>query len=118
MIPRSKQPVSSERPIAAQLQLLRGASEFTMTEADTATLVARAVAGEDGAFDRLVRTYHAVVYRWALVVAADPDEADDLTQAVWIKAHRSLGSFRGDAKFSSWLYRITYTTAIEFGRKR
>ena len=89
-----------------------------MTEAETIDLVARAAAGDGEAFDLLVRGHHSLVFRWALVVAEDADDAEDLAQAVWIKAHHNLGGYRGEAKFTSWLYRITFNTAVEFGRKR
>ena len=89
-----------------------------MSEAETIDLVARAAAGDGEAFDLLVRGHHSLVFRWALVVAEDPDDAEDLAQAVWIKAHRSIGGYRGEAKFTSWLYRITCNTSVEFGRKR
>ncbi len=89
-----------------------------MTDADTAALVARAAAGDSDAFTELVRGHHTLVFRWALVVAHDPDDADDLAQAVWIKAYRGLKGYRGGAKFTTWLYRITYNTAVEVGRKR
>lgn len=87
-------------------------------ETDTVEAVARAAAGDEGAFDLLVREHHALVFRWALVAADDPDDAEDLAQAVWIKVHRNLAAYRGDAKFASWLYRITFNTAVELGRKR
>ena len=89
-----------------------------MTEAETADLVARAAAGDGEAFTALVRGHHTLVFRWALVVADNPDDADDLAQTVWIKAYRGLGGFRRGAKFTTWLYRITYHTAIEVGRTR
>ncbi len=90
-----------------------------MIEGDITDLVAReAVAGDEDAFHLLVRGHHSLVFRWALVVAADPDDAEDLAQAVWIKAWRNIGAFRHEAKFTSWLYRITFNTAVEFGRKR
>ena len=89
-----------------------------MIEAETDDLVARAATGDGEAFDLLVRGHHSLVFRWALVVAEDSDDAEDLAQAVWIKVHRNIRSYRGDAKFTSWLYRITFNTAVEFGRKR
>lgn len=89
-----------------------------MIDADTADLAARAAAGEGAALDRLVRGHRALVYRWALVLAEDPDDADDLAQAVWVKAYRNIERYRGDSKFTSWLYRITFNTSIELGRKR
>jgi RNA polymerase sigma-70 factor (ECF subfamily) len=89
-----------------------------MTDADMATLVACATRGDSEAFAELVREHHTLVFRWALVVADDPDDADDLAQAVWIKAYHGLKGYRGGAKFTTWLYRITYNTAVEVGRKR
>jgi RNA polymerase sigma-70 factor (ECF subfamily) len=89
-----------------------------MTDADMAALVARAAAGDSDAFTELVHGHHTLVFRWALIVAGDPDDADDLAQAVWIKAYRGLKGYRGEAKFTTWLYRITYNTAVEVGRKR
>jgi RNA polymerase sigma-70 factor, ECF subfamily len=89
-----------------------------MSEADSIDLIARSAAGDRDAFDRLVREHQARVFRWALVVADDPDDAADLAQAVWIKALASIGSYRGEARFTSWLYRLTYHTAVELGRKR
>jgi RNA polymerase sigma-70 factor (ECF subfamily) len=89
-----------------------------MTDAETADLVARAAEGDSEAFTELVRGHHTLVFRWALVVAEDPDDADDLAQAVWIKVYRGLGGYRGGAKFTTWLYRITYNAAVEFRRKR
>ena len=89
-----------------------------MNDAKTADQVARAARGDEEAFRALVRSYHSVLYRWALVIADDPDDAEDLMQAVWIKVYRCIGDYRGDAKFSSWLYRITANTAIELGRTR
>ena len=89
-----------------------------MTEAETAALITAAVAGDRGAFTELVREYHTLVFRWALVVTGDPDEADDLAQEVWIKVYRGLAGYRSEAKFTTWLYRIAHNTAVESGRKR
>ncbi len=89
-----------------------------MTEAETAALIAAVVAGDRAAFTGLVREYHTLVFRWALVVTDDPDAADDLAQEVWIKAYRGLAGYRGEAKFTTWLYRIAYNTAVESGRKQ
>jgi RNA polymerase sigma-70 factor (ECF subfamily) len=89
-----------------------------MTEADTIDLIARAAAGDGDAVDRLVRSHQALVFRWALVAAADPDDAEDIAQAVWIKAVNHLGAFRGTARFTSWLYRLTFNTVVEWGRTR
>jgi RNA polymerase sigma-70 factor, ECF subfamily len=63
--------------------------------------------GEPLAIERLVQTHQAEVYRLALSILDDPDEADDATQEVFVAALRSLDSFRGDASLKTWLFSIT-----------
>ena len=74
-------------------------------------LAARAEAGDTGAFTTLVAALHPVVHRWALVFAADPDDADDIVQETFVRMHRSLGQFHGDAPLEAWLYRIVRRVA-------
>jgi RNA polymerase sigma-70 factor (ECF subfamily) len=85
---------------------------------DTADLVGRAAAGDRAAFCTLVRRYHSIIHRWAAVSLGDQDEAEDVTQQVLIKVHRALGSYRGGAKFTTWLYRITRNVLLESGRRQ
>ena len=74
-------------------------------------LVKRVQAGDNAAFDLLVRKYQhrigAVVYRFV----PDHAEAQDITQDAFIRAYRALPNFRGDAQFYTWLYRIAVNTA-------
>ncbi len=69
-------------------------------------LVARAEAGDAAAFTSLVAALHPVVHRWALVFAADADEADDIVQDAFVRMHLNLRQFRGGAPLEAWLYRI------------
>ncbi len=89
-----------------------------MTDAETSALVAAAAAGSGEAFTALVRAHHDLVFRWALAVSGEPDQADDLAQEVWIRAFRGLHGYRGTSKFTTWLYRITYNTVASSERKR
>ena len=74
-------------------------------------LVKRVQGGDNSAFDLLVRKYQhriaAVVYRFV----PDHAECQDITQDAFIRAYRALASFRGDAQFYTWLYRIAVNTA-------
>jgi RNA polymerase sigma-70 factor (ECF subfamily) len=74
-------------------------------------LVRRVQAGDNAAFDLLVRKYQhrigAVVYRFV----PDHAEAQDISQEAFIRAYRALPGFRGDAQFYTWLYRIAVNTA-------
>jgi RNA polymerase sigma-70 factor (ECF subfamily) len=69
-------------------------------------LIARAQKGDPAAFEVLVDTHAQFVYNLALRVVRDPAEAEDLSQEAFLHAWRSLPSFRGEARFSTWLYRI------------
>lgn len=83
-----------------------------------ARLVEEARSGGDEAFDRLARAILPRLRRWALVRTGDPDDADDVAQRALVRVHRSLETFRGDARFSTWLYRITARTATDLHRSR
>src|SRR2546423_2183263 len=72
-----------------------------------AQLASLASAGDDSAFTALVARFQPAVFRWALMFAADPDEAEDITQEVFVRTHRQLGQYRSDGSLESWLYRIT-----------
>ena len=63
--------------------------------------------GDSLAIERLVQTYQAEVYRLALSILDDSDDADDATQEVFVAALRALESFRGNASFKTWLFSIT-----------
>lgn len=69
-------------------------------------------------FEKLVTAYEKNVYNIALRMVGDPDDAADMTQETFIKAYRALSSFRGDSKFSSWLYRIASNVCLDFLRNR
>src|SRR6266702_534817 len=63
--------------------------------------------GDSLAIERLVQTHQQDVYRLALSILDDPDDADDATQEVFLSALRNLDSFRGNASFKTWLFSIT-----------
>ncbi|MEA3408883.1 MAG: sigma-70 family RNA polymerase sigma factor [Candidatus Eisenbacteria bacterium] len=80
--------------------------------------VREAQAGDREAFDYLVERHKAIVYAVAYRFAKDPDLALDLSQNAFIRAYRGIKSFRGKSSFSTWLYRITMNTCIDYTRKR
>ena len=69
-------------------------------------------------FEKLVTAYEKNVYNIALRMVGDPDDAADMTQETFIKAYRALSGFRGDSKFSSWIYRIASNVCLDFLRSR
>lgn len=81
-------------------------------EPTDAELVARAQADDAAAFEELVRRHRERIYRVALRVCRHPADAEDVTQDAIVRAWRALGGFRGDASFTTWLYRIVTNLAL------
>lgn len=80
---------------------------------DERLLIERAQQGEMEAFRLLVERSKINVYRLAYDLTGNRHDAEDLSQDVFIKAFKSLRLFRGDAKWSTWLYRITINAAMD-----
>jgi RNA polymerase sigma-70 factor, ECF subfamily len=74
--------------------------------------------GEPGAFEELVEMTHRRVYTLAHRLVGDRHEAEDVAQEAYLRAYRSLRSFRGEARFETWLYRITANAAMSHLRRR
>lgn len=70
--------------------------------------------GQREAFDRLVVRYQRDVYRLCYRYVNDHEDANDLTQDVFLKAWRAIGRFRGESSFSTWLYRIAVNACLNF----
>ncbi len=88
-----------------------------MQDPDPRTL-ARAREGDLGAFEDLVRAYQADVWRFAYHFTRDRSMADDVTQEAFLRAFRFLRTFRGDSRFTSWLFRIARNCAMDALRQR
>src|SRR5580693_4559683 len=80
-------------------------------------LIARILAGETDLFHELIRPYERMVYLSILTMLRNEEEAEDAAQEVMINAFRHLKSFRGDAKFSTWLVTIAMNEARQRLRK-
>jgi RNA polymerase sigma-70 factor (ECF subfamily) len=85
---------------------------------DGAALVAAAKTGDRSAFDELVRQTYADTYALALRLTANEEDAKDVVQEAYLRAYRGLKRFRGDASFTTWLYRITANCASTHLSKR
>jgi RNA polymerase sigma-70 factor, ECF subfamily len=79
--------------------------------------IGRILKGERDLFHELIRPYERAVYMTAISILRDSAEAEDAAQEAMIKAYRGLASFRGDAKFSTWLISITLNEARSRLRK-
>jgi RNA polymerase sigma-70 factor, ECF subfamily len=74
--------------------------------------------GEQGALDTLIRATYADVYALCRRMLADPDEAADATQEVYLRVMRSVLGFRGDSAFGTWLHRVSVNVCLTALRKR
>lgn len=89
-----------------------------MTEVSEKKIIEKVLGGDANAFEELVLRYEKTVYNLALRMVGDRDDAFDMTQEAFIKAYGSLSSFRGDSKFSVWIYRITTNVCLDFLRSK
>lgn len=85
-------------------------------------IVAAARRGDVAAFERLVRLYQADIWRLCFHLVGDRTMADDVTQEVFLRAHRFLGRYRGDSKFSTWMFSVARNCCFDeirrAGRRR
>ena len=79
-------------------------------------LIRRAQSGDHEAFCQIARAHQRRVYALALHYCRSPEDAEDLSQEVWLKAYRSVGSFRGQSSFYTWLRQITVNTFLNHRR--
>src|SRR2546421_2454040 len=80
-------------------------------------LVQSALAGRESSFEELVRRYQRPIAAYVYRMVGDYDSALDLTQEVFIKVYNSLGRYRSEFKFSTWIYRIAHNAAIDHLRR-
>jgi RNA polymerase sigma-70 factor (ECF subfamily) len=74
--------------------------------------------GDEAAFRQIVEQWQDMVYNTVLGIVQNETEAEDVTQDVFIKVYESIGSFKGESKFSTWLYRIAVTRSLELLRSK
>lgn len=105
---------------SASVVALRAATDVARPGADDVPdLVDRARLGDRGAFDALVRITYAGTYALAFRLTGNDDDARDVVQDAYLRAYRGLRRFRGDSRFTTWLYRITANCAsTHLGRRR
>ncbi len=89
-----------------------------MQNKDDGFYIEKVLNGEAAAYAILVEKHKTLVYNIALKIVKKPEDAEEITQDAFVKAYRSLRSFKGDSRFSTWLYRIVYNTSITFIRKK
>ena len=85
---------------------------------DERILIEKLKQGEDAAFKSIVETWQDMVYNTAIGIVQQPTDAEDVAQEVFLQVYESVHSFKGESKFSTWLYRITITKAMDHLRRK
>ncbi len=88
-------------------------SKLTDTE-----LIAQTLAGDQAAYTDLVKRHQRFVFTLAMRFVKTREDAEEVAQDAFVKAYRSLAAFQQQAKFTTWLYSVVYTTAMTFLRRR
>lgn len=81
-------------------------------------LIKKAIQGDKQAYSELVNLHSQNIFGLALTILKDRDLAGEVAQETFVKAYLNLKNFRGESKFSGWLYRIAYRTALDMIRKQ
>ena len=89
-----------------------------MTREDEQNIIRQVIEGNSDAFEALVLDNQTQVYNLCLKMTGNEEDAFDLSQEAFLKAYTNLSKFRGESKFSVWLYRLTGNICIDFIRKK
>ncbi|PTN07518.1 RNA polymerase sigma factor [Mangrovibacterium marinum] len=89
-----------------------------MNQPDDNFYIARVLGGDTASYSYLVDRYQDLVFGLALKMLRNQEDAQEMAQDSFVKAYRSLATYRQESKFSTWLYRITYNGCISLMRKR
>jgi RNA polymerase sigma factor (sigma-70 family) len=92
--------------------------QFAMITDPDLPIINRVMAGEQHLYAQLVNKHKSYAYSLALRILANKSEAEEAAQDAFVKAFKYLASFNREAKFSTWLYRIVFNTAISYKRRQ
>jgi len=81
-------------------------------------LIVQLQQGDEQAFKKLVDQWQDMVFNTAVSIVQHEDDADDITQDVFIQVYQSVSSFKGESKFSTWLYRIVISKSLDHVKKK
>ena len=84
-----------------------------MTTANDQDLIAKVLDGDTNAFSVLVNRYKDLVFSLSLKMLKNREEAEEISQDAFIKVYKSLHKFKGDSKFSTWIYKVVYNSCLD-----
>jgi RNA polymerase sigma-70 factor (ECF subfamily) len=88
-------------------------SKLQMTINNDQFIINQIIEGDTNAFSVLVNRYKDLVFTLALKMLKNKEEAEEVSQDTFIKAYKSIHKFKGDSKFSTWIYRVAYNTCLD-----
>ncbi len=91
---------------------------MTMTHEEESRVIRAVLDGDTNQFEHLIHAYEKPIYNLCLRTLGDPQDAMDASQEAFFRAYRALASFRGESKFSVWLYRLASNVCLDILRKR
>src|SRR5690348_17938849 len=100
-----------QRPVTGDLVKNAGAISWSDVDSQEAALIERCARGDEAACADLVAAHQRMVFTLSLHLLGDRDEALDLSQEVFLRVFRTLGSFRGQSALRTWIYRIVVNQA-------
>ena len=89
-----------------------------MTVFDERILIEQLKKGDESAFRTIVEKWQDMTYNTALGIVQNAEDAEDIAQEVFVQVYQSIHSFKGESKFSTWLYRITIAKALDHERRK
>lgn len=89
-----------------------------MEQTTDLAIIQRVLSGDSTQYAMLVKRHQRFVFTLALRFSKNREDAEEIAQDCFVKAYKALGTFKQSSKFSTWLYTITYTTAMTFLRKK
>ena len=85
---------------------------------DEQTLIEKLKQGDEAAFKQIVETWQNMVYNTAVGILQNAEDAEDVAQEVFVQVYESVKNFKAESKFSTWLYRITLSKALDHLRRK
>jgi RNA polymerase sigma factor (sigma-70 family) len=82
------------------------------------TLIEQLKQGDESAFKTIVETFQNMVYNTALSIVQNEEDAEDISQEVFVQVYQSVQNFKGESRFSTWLYRITISKSLDHERRK
>lgn len=109
-------PVKGE--VVSRMDFFRNIAVNNSTALNEWMLIEQLKQGDENAFKTIVETWQNMVYNTAIGIVQNAEDAEDITQEVFVQVYQSISSFKGDSKFSTWLYRIAITKSLDHQRRK